>query len=482
MAESRFLGRRQEACHQCRERRVRCGKERPGCGECAARSLICPGYLPKISLDFKDESGLAAQKVQARKRKQAEADLLSHSPSGSASGGRSPASDGPASSPFGPLATVSPTRVPPLPIRDIAISYFTTQDLQGSLLGGITELYSDTNTNSLLFTTACAPALASLAIDSNQPQLMTLARSHYAQALHRTNLALSDSAQCATDETLASILHLGFFEGILYEDRTVQKNWTAHVAGALEILRIRGRRQFQTYVGRELYVVAIMGVLFSCIQGNIKITAELRKLEKLAAEFLDPDHPTYRLCPILEVYADFQHARRSGKSTPSAMIERSLHLDETIAAAYANDHEIKLLGQSFADRQQIMAARRSVTLLLLRMMLNGWTQRFLAMKEHAQKVLDQEDLQLRGAAQQRMTAMAVDILETARKFIAPRITVRSRFLVLPVYCVCQEPLMPAGLKTRAEALVKLLGVEGKIPEALRASQRIEVFRQMQAQK
>ncbi|KAL4881759.1 fungal-specific transcription factor domain-containing protein [Aspergillus karnatakaensis] len=45
-------------CWGCRERRVRCGSETPGCAKCAAKGVACPGYGPTRPLRWKKPQNL----------------------------------------------------------------------------------------------------------------------------------------------------------------------------------------------------------------------------------------------------------------------------------------------------------------------------------------------------------------------------------------------------------------------------------------
>ena len=118
-----------------------------------------------------------------------------------------------------------------------------------------------------------AVAMASLA---NRPNsrgrgLMPQAMGQYAKALKATNLALQNPAQQKTDQTLAAILMLGFFEVcrsvdqsaeyilILYQtvasERSNAQAWYSHVDGAVQVVRMRGKKQLRTKVGRSLFQV-----------------------------------------------------------------------------------------------------------------------------------------------------------------------------------------------------------------------------------
>lgn len=99
-----------------------------------------------------------------------------------------------------------------------------------------------------------AVAMASLA---NRPNargspLMHSAIDQYAKALKVVNLALQNPVQQKTDQTLASILLLGFFETITQEKASITA-WGSHVDGAVQIVKMRGKKQLRTKVGVALF-------------------------------------------------------------------------------------------------------------------------------------------------------------------------------------------------------------------------------------
>ena len=126
--------------------------------------------------------------------------------------------------------------------------------------------------NSTLSVAFEAVAMAALA---NRPNsrgrgLLPKAMGQYAKALKATNLALQNPAHQKTDQTLASILMLGFFEvrrsvdrlnNILIQYQTVlaQSNnaqaWYSHVDGAVQVVRMRGKKQLRTKIGRSMFRV-----------------------------------------------------------------------------------------------------------------------------------------------------------------------------------------------------------------------------------
>src|SRR6202000_600970 len=67
------------------------------------------------------------------------------------------------------------------------------------------------------------------------------------------------------DATLISVLLLGMYESILFRGRSSPTSWTAHATGALALLRLRGRGQFHSVLGRELFLHTTGTITASCV-------------------------------------------------------------------------------------------------------------------------------------------------------------------------------------------------------------------------
>jgi hypothetical protein len=109
--------------------------------------------------------------------------------------------------------------------------------------------------DSVLNASFSAVALASLA---NRPNtkgrgLMPQAIGLYAKALKQINLALQNPTQQKQDSTLASILLLGFFETVTSERSNVMA-WGSHIDGAVQLVKMRGKKQLRTKTGHALFV------------------------------------------------------------------------------------------------------------------------------------------------------------------------------------------------------------------------------------
>jgi hypothetical protein len=89
-----------------------------------------------------------------------------------------------------------------------------------------------------------APAIVILSLGLRQPSLMPLARRNHALAINETNRALESPQLATADSTLASVLLLALFEAVAFQRSTYPTSWNVHIDGAVELIKLRGRRQW----------------------------------------------------------------------------------------------------------------------------------------------------------------------------------------------------------------------------------------------
>ncbi|KAK3382105.1 hypothetical protein B0T24DRAFT_672118 [Lasiosphaeria ovina] len=64
------------------------------------------------------------------------------------------------------------------------------------------------------------------------PHVASKAREQYGRALAATNQALGDPVESAADTTLATVILLGYFEFVTFENWDYCRSWAAHIEGA----------------------------------------------------------------------------------------------------------------------------------------------------------------------------------------------------------------------------------------------------------
>ena len=79
------------------------------------------------------------------------------------------------------------------------------------------------------------------------------AQSMYVEALGLLNGALRDPRRCKTDESLIAVAMLGYYENLTCDGPDSFQSWKSHVRGATQLLKLRGKNQFKTQVGRIMF-------------------------------------------------------------------------------------------------------------------------------------------------------------------------------------------------------------------------------------
>ncbi|CAN9394213.1 unnamed protein product [Alternaria alternata] len=105
----------------------------------------------------------------------------------------------------------------------------------------------------------------SLAVFSNavkSPAVMQKARIAYVSALEETNRALMSHETAIKDSTVVSVILLGMYEGTRYTDKSSIARWSKHVSGAYTLFMLRGKSQFDTELGRQIFLQSYGVALF----------------------------------------------------------------------------------------------------------------------------------------------------------------------------------------------------------------------------
>ena len=72
-------------------------------------------------------------------------------------------------------------------------------------------------------------------------------------AISATNTALRHPRRVKEDNTLISVLLLGFFERLTWEGLSSVQSWKHHIQGSAQVLQLRGRDQIRTRSGAALF-------------------------------------------------------------------------------------------------------------------------------------------------------------------------------------------------------------------------------------
>jgi hypothetical protein len=300
--------------------------------------MECPGYCDPLDQNFRDESESVIKRAQKSYK----------TLNGSSEGNISKWSDD-AVDPSSTMTTwapmfdgLAPEHIElPLPVRiaqpidDIAVSHFMLSYIPGSHFDYLPSMYDRLAKNTALPATVYAASLATLARNSGQAGLMDMARRCYVRALLKTNAALADPLTASEDSTLVSVLLLSLFEAIAWSGFRTPDSWTTHTRGALALIKLRGRQQFETPVGRQLFVQVVNIISINSLQRKTRLPKELMHLLAAAMEY-QFECPKYQLACLTGDVSTLVADIDEGGRTAGEIISATLDLEERYIA-YADN-------------------------------------------------------------------------------------------------------------------------------------------------
>ncbi|KAF2998791.1 hypothetical protein E8E13_000327 [Curvularia kusanoi] len=124
----------------------------------------------------------------------------------------------------------------------------------------------------------CASALGSMALQYRNDDLSNLARRYYTASLTSVNRDLASPKTVVLDSTLLRILMLSAFEALDLHTSRGPQNWAIHVQGSCRLLVMRGKSQFRTRFGRELFHHASVNILVHSILLGLAVPQDLGHL------------------------------------------------------------------------------------------------------------------------------------------------------------------------------------------------------------
>jgi hypothetical protein len=263
--------------------------------------IDCPGYPNLWDQNFRDESASVI--------KRAEKSYKGASPAKSNTPDQCSPESANVDSPNAPgIETMSTFDVFRIcqPVEDTAVAHLMSCFIPGSHFEYLPWMYGQAGTTCALVTTVHAASMAYLSRELRQADMMKTARRLYARALMTTNRALADPYAAATDSTLISVLLLSLFEALVWTHTRTPESWTTHTQGALEIVKLRGMHQFDSLVGRQLFIQVTNIVCVNSLQRRAKVPQDLVNLVQGALQGLQYgcETPQYKLASLTILVAN----------------------------------------------------------------------------------------------------------------------------------------------------------------------------------
>ncbi len=291
-----YRGKPSAGCENCRKAKKRCGLEKPSCERCVKLNKICSGYRDTTSLQIQDETKAVKQRAERQKAKtQAPkavipVGLLTPELTDGSSNESTPSATSldldldsdlmdeddepifiPSDTIFGAVdMSLASLILPPKPKPDdVATNYFIhqfTANNHWQFLRG----YNNTVTDPCVELAIKACGMAALDNVEHISRGGEYARSMYAQALGLLNDQLRDPQRSKTDASLIAVSMLGYYENLVCDGRESIQSWKAHIKGATQLLRLRGKEQLKTPVGRILFREIRAQVMIQCLWDDFK--------------------------------------------------------------------------------------------------------------------------------------------------------------------------------------------------------------------
>ncbi|TVY94320.1 hypothetical protein LAWI1_G000136 [Lachnellula willkommii] len=193
-----------------------------------------------------------------------------------------------------------------------------------------------TGIDDILKTCIIATGLAGLANVSKSPQLMGHAQREYTSALRHINAAVASPIDSIKDVTLIGILILAIYEATAGAWALTLKAWTQHINGAAALIRLRGRSQFKTLVGRGVFLQATAHLLVSCVQREMSIPDQIIELRNEAFGYSFTDL-TCRFMKALDDFTLLRAAIREKSLTDiPEIINACLEIDARLTDIFTN--------------------------------------------------------------------------------------------------------------------------------------------------
>jgi hypothetical protein len=258
-----FRGKAQSgSCDNCLLSKKRCGMEKPSCARCVKQKKKCTGGRDITQLMFQDESEHIRRRLERREAKRRTEKDRSSLPVRAVQ--TAPAMESQEED-TAPIVSFSWYTEPSVKPSAMATDYFFQQFTSSGRWDFMRTYSQFGNMEPCLQSAIRACGMAALTNVHPIQNGENLAKLMHVDALRLLNQALQRPEKAVLDETLAAVALLAYYENIMSDGQTSIQTWQAHVNGISQLLRLRGKQQFQTSIGRALFREACMQILTRCI-------------------------------------------------------------------------------------------------------------------------------------------------------------------------------------------------------------------------
>ncbi|KAF2658238.1 hypothetical protein K491DRAFT_739813 [Lophiostoma macrostomum CBS 122681] len=268
-----YYGPISKGCDRCRRRKIKCGEQRPACQQCTKANIPCAGYRCLTDLVFRDETALLRNRhkfVASAVKSAAILPSAACSPSWKKQNGMLSAADhSPGSRSERPSRALLPS------LHDRAAGFVFANFVYSD--APVTETFADylkhqyvqSGTELALSSAMQALGLFGIAHTSKAGTDVLEARRVYGRSLALTREALRDPERRSTDEVLAAVWFLAMVENMTASSLDQYRSWYAHIEGAMSLISLRGKQQFDSELGRILFFKFRAQLMSLCLQRDI---------------------------------------------------------------------------------------------------------------------------------------------------------------------------------------------------------------------
>jgi hypothetical protein len=139
---------------------------------------------------------------------------------------------------------------------------------------------------------------------------------------------LASPADVKSDNTLFATILLSVFEST--NNEATLMGWVNHVEGSASLIRLRGKAQFDTPVGRRMYLQTVGTLSLKCLGEGNALPSFIHDLNSEVIKWIDPKDPGSRFYRLHMAAADFRAQVLWGKFTSlHDIVDRALEIDDT---------------------------------------------------------------------------------------------------------------------------------------------------------
>lgn len=195
----------------------------------------------------------------------------------------------------------------------------------------VTELLCQDDVDEAFRESVSAVSLAGFANARKSPAIMRKAQAAYVSALQSTNCSLQDPAMAVKDSVLVSVIMLGMYENMIFQDKRSIDTWAQHVHGACTLINLRGPEQFRSSIGRRIFHQFYGVALLVALETGTTVHAGLKGLyEQLRPKSDYEIHGRQWTTRIVEVMHDAINLNQDRLADPIAMLGRALQIDREL--------------------------------------------------------------------------------------------------------------------------------------------------------